>query len=105
METQKVKSNPVQKAIHILGKTAKNQGTYHPLQICQGQGNGAKPSICRNFVTLTRAFDSREKLRKKAEKALTASLFACILKQYHKNGIERPKGILRKRSNSKVCAN
>uniref|UniRef100_UPI004028DFC7 hypothetical protein n=1 Tax=Gemmiger formicilis TaxID=745368 RepID=UPI004028DFC7 len=43
------------------------------------------------------------KLRKKAEKALTASLLPCILKQYHKNGIERPKGILQKRRNSKVC--
>ena len=36
----------------------------------------------------------RKKLHKKAEKPLTASHLPCILKQYHKNGIERPKGIL-----------
>ena len=34
---------------------------------------------------------------------MTASLLPCILIQYHKNGIERPKGVLRNLQNRKVC--
>ena len=47
--------------------------------------------------------DVQTKVVKKPRKALTIRVLACILKQYHKNGIERPKGILPKSKNQKLC--
>ena len=44
-----------------------------------------------------------KKLVRNPKKGLTASLFPCILLQYQKNGIERPKGILQNCQNVKVC--
>ena len=43
------------------------------------------------------------KVVKKPRKALTIRVLACILNQYHKNGIERPKGILPKCEKPKLC--
>jgi len=55
------------------------------------------------FLHVPGRFMGEQKLVKKPRKALTIRVLACILNQYHKNGIERPKGLLQKRQNPKVC--
>ena len=79
------------------GPPSGQNGFVNPGRMGQNRQNAENLSHGAGRLTLT------EKLAKNPQKGLTTGVLPCILNQYHKNGIERPKGILHQRRSPKLC--